>query len=194
MHIIQIFEFESYHIGDPSLIGLSCESGDFSDCQLDEEFEPVPIGCDGVLIFSDNSSTCGSSCESDRKRRSVSIKKSGWTKSFVSTDTSDGTGDHEHYYQYLGKSKSDRLVYDSNGVTYTNCDKKAIQIKQREIGRYWWKLVKEYTLEWMAIFETTSRTMHNSMALLHGSYGLFTYDSLIYNNYLPSSGFGFLEI
>ena len=79
--------------------------------------------------------------------------KSGWTKSYVSTDTPDGTGDHEHYYQYLGKPQSDRLVYDSKGVTYTNCAKKAIQVRTRELGAYWFKFISEYTLERMAIFK-----------------------------------------
>ena len=33
---LHINEFESSDISDPSFIGLSCESRDFSDCNLDE--------------------------------------------------------------------------------------------------------------------------------------------------------------
>ena len=69
----------------------------------------------------------------------------------MSRDTPGGTGDHEHYYEYLGTPLSARLVYDSKGVSYTNCEKKAIFVKQRNIGTYWWRLAKEFTLEWMAI-------------------------------------------
>ena len=53
-------EFQSYEIGDASLIGLTCESGNFSDCDLTEPAELIPLGCESVLIFSDRNNTCGS--------------------------------------------------------------------------------------------------------------------------------------
>ena len=143
-------EFKSNDIGDPALIGLSCESGhDISDCNLDEEHEPVPIGCEGVLIFSDVESTCGSMCESERSKRSEFGRK-GWTKSYMNTDKPTGTGDHEHYFHYLKNSDNRRFVYDSDGTKYTNCVKKAIQVREKDSGKHWWALTNEFTLEWMA--------------------------------------------
>ena len=106
-----------------------------------------------MLIFSDSNATCGALCDSNREKRSGSVNRSGWTKSYISTDTPKGTGDHEHYYEYIGKPLSDRLVYDSNGNSYINCEKKAIQVRSRELGENWLHLVKKYTLEWMAILD-----------------------------------------
>jgi len=141
---IIVFELKSFDIGDPSLIGLSCESGEFSDCFLDDPAESVPFGCGGVLFFSDKQSTCG--CGSARKKRSDSGRE-GWTKFFTNTDTPKGTGDHEHYFNFIGDSNLDILkVYDSSGLEYTGCVKKAIHIRERRTHSPWWKLKNSYTL------------------------------------------------
>ena len=145
--------FKSDDLGDPSLIGLSCESGEFADCDLKEEFEPAPFGCEGVLMFSDNQSTCGSLCDSKRRKRRTSGRE-GWTKSYISTDTPDGTGDHEHYFYYYGNKKGKTFesarqklkVYDSNGVAYEDCEKKAIYVRERETHKGWWTSKNSYTL------------------------------------------------
>ena len=139
----------SYDIGDPSLIGVSCESGDFLYCEPDEANDHSPIGCEGALFFSDATSSCKSLCESDsesnRNKRSHSGRK-GWTKYFTSTDTPDGTGDHEHYFFYYGDDERDRLaVYDLNGSIYKGCKKTAIDVRERETGKGWWALSKKYT-------------------------------------------------
>ena len=142
-------EIKSYNIGDPSFIGASCESGDVLYCEPDEANDPLPIGCEGVLFFSDANSSCKSLCESDsesnKNKRSVVYK--GWTKYFNSFDTPNGTGDHEHYFFYCGDNKRDRLaVYDSNNSKYTGCKKTAIDVRERETGKGWWALGTEYTL------------------------------------------------
>ena len=142
-------EIESNHIGDPSLIGVSCESGEFEYCEPDID-NSVPIGCDGSLFFSDSNRSCKKFCETDlnsnRKKRSDSGRK-GWTQYFTSTDTPNGTGDHEHYFFYYGNENRDRLaVYDSNGSVYTSCNKTAIDVRERETGKFWWALSKNYTL------------------------------------------------
>ena len=68
-------ETKSNALGDPSQIGLECESGDFSDCNLNEPVGHVPIGCEGILMFSDNNSKCGSLCQSNATKSESS--KSG---------------------------------------------------------------------------------------------------------------------
>ena len=102
-------------------------------------------------MFSDIESTCGSLCGNERKKRSGS-GRSGWTRSYTNTDTPSGTGDHEHYYYYYGDSNKNRFVYDSDGKQYTNCEKKAIQVREKSTGNPWWTLVNDYTLEGIAIF------------------------------------------
>ena len=68
----------------------------------------------------------------------------------MNTDKPSGTGDHEHYFYYYGDVNNDRVVYDSNGMKYTNCVKKAIQVREKETGIHWWSLTNNFTLEWMA--------------------------------------------
>ena len=143
-----INEIESYDIGDPSLIGVSCESGDVLYCQPDDANDRTPIGCEGALFFSDANSSCKSLCESvsDRNKRDDSGRK-GWTQYFTSADTPDGSGDHEHYFFYYGDKKRDRLaVYDSNGSIYKSCKKTAIDVRERRTHKPWWALTKDYTL------------------------------------------------
>ena len=137
---------KSDDLGDPSLIGLSCESGDFSDCNLNVSSETVPFGCEGVLIFSEDNKTCGTLCNSKRKKRSAT-EREGWTKFFINADSPNGTGDHEHYFHYYGSEKLDRLkVYDTNGNEYEECVKKAIHVRERQTMDPWWKLTRTYTL------------------------------------------------
>ena len=61
-----------------------------------------------------------------------------------SSDTPDGTGDHENYFQNVQKNN----VYEINGDEYTNCSKTAIHIRskggQEQGHKSWWNL-KEYT-------------------------------------------------
>ena len=65
-------ESKSNALGDASQIGLECESGDFSDCDLNEPVEHAPIGCEGILMFSENESKCGSLCQSKTTRSTSS--------------------------------------------------------------------------------------------------------------------------
>ena len=146
----EVNEIESYDIGDPSLIGVSCESGDVPFCEPEEDNDPMSMGCDGALFFSDGNTTCKSVCESDlesnRNKRSDSGRK-GWTKYFNSIDTPSGTGDHEHYFFYYGNRKRDKLkVYDSNGSIYKGCKKTAIDVRERSTQKPWWDVSKKYAL------------------------------------------------
>ena len=115
-------------IGDASLIGLECESGDFTDCNLDGAAERVAFGCEDILIFSDINSTCGSMCGSKRNKRSASLR-TGWTLIYMSQDSPMGNGDHENYFDYVNRKRDRLTVYDLNGEAYTNCEKKAIHIR-----------------------------------------------------------------
>ena len=71
---------KSSAIGDPSLIGLKCESGDFSDCDLKSINDHAHLGCETTLMFSDDESTCGSKCGS---KTSGTIVKKGWTQFYI---------------------------------------------------------------------------------------------------------------
>ena len=65
---------------------MNCESGDFSHCYLNETEENVPIGCEGVFMFSDIQHGCESLCEqNDKKRSDTNLKKKGWTN-FMNAD------------------------------------------------------------------------------------------------------------
>ena len=137
---------QSDNIGDASFLGLSCPTGKFSDCNPYVPDSPVPFSCEGVLIFSNTQSTCGSMCESNTKPFSSSGRR-GWTRSFISNDTPGGTGDHEHYFQFQGNSNLDKLqVYDSSGTAYSNCVKKAIFVRERETGIPWWVSKNKFTI------------------------------------------------
>lgn len=65
----------SVAIGEPSLIALECQSGNFSDCDVSSLDERAPSACNGILIFAENNGTCGSFCgenledESHKKRK-----------------------------------------------------------------------------------------------------------------------------
>ena len=130
----------SDHIGDASLIGLECESGDFSDCELPKSIEPIPIGCEGVLIFSQDSNTCGSNCNSKKPKRSnreTSSTFGGWTPYYNNDDNpDDGTGDHEHYFyfrnwSYRGGNAKKRIAYGKDGQAYRNCKRTAIYVREQ---------------------------------------------------------------
>ena len=70
---------ERFNICLPSSIGLQCESGDVSDCNLSLSMEILPSYCKGKLIFSSNTDRdCGSKCDIQTKR-SIPLRK-GWTK------------------------------------------------------------------------------------------------------------------
>ena len=167
---------KSHVISDPDLIGLECDSGVFtSNCNLtDNVNENVPIGCEGVFMFSDQTSGCESPCQQkDTRSGRNDFKKKGWTN-FMSADTplnkdsdgnvctgatnckpgtdgccSVGTGDHEHYsfFQKRNNIARDRLkVYQSDGTLYEDCTKKAIHVRKRNGGESWWELSKKFTL------------------------------------------------
>ena len=152
---------KSDDIGDPSLIGLSCETGEFQSCSLDEPDASVPIGCEGVLMFSDVNSSCGSLCGSKR-RSSPSLE--GWTKFFTSTDTPNGTGDHEHFFFYNINNRDRLEVYDQNGAVNKNCIKTAIHVRERETGIPWWILRKSHTL----LFSEFTEKNHTKYGSLDG--------------------------
>ena len=83
--------------------------------------------------------------------------KEGWTKFYINSDTPNGTGDHEHYFDYNGRRKNRLTVYDSNGNAYKDCLKTAIHVRERETGKPWWSLMKTNTLlfsEFTKIYET----------------------------------------
>ena len=143
MYLSLIIEAKSDNIGDPSLIGLFCESGDFSDCELLKSNDPIPIGCEGVLMFSTDSNTCGSNCNSTRSKRSNHENDSptppsfgGWTPYYNDDDDPSGTGDHEHYFYfrnwtYRGGNAEKKIVYGKDGQAYKNCDRTAIYVRER---------------------------------------------------------------
>ena len=146
------YDKKSDAIGDASLIGLQCESGDFSDCDLDGLDNHMPIGCDRILMFSESNSTCGSLCDpkKSKQRREVDeagdIKKSGWTPFYMNSDKPSGTGDHEHYYYYLNKNNNRLSVYGHDGKEYIGCKKTAMHIRTMETHIPWWKLAINFTI------------------------------------------------
>ena len=128
-----IIEAKSDHIGDASLIGLSCESGNFTGCKLPESIDTVPIGCEGVVIFSIDSNTCG--CNPERSKRSTTF--AGWTKYYNDDDNPSGTGDHEHYslkqkeWYYRGKASKTFKAFGKDGTAYDKCERKAISARSK---------------------------------------------------------------
>ena len=77
-------KYESDEIGDSSLIGLECDSGDFSDCLENEADQSTPFDCNGVLFFTEKTSSCGSLCDLGVKRKprqsDNKIVRQGWTR------------------------------------------------------------------------------------------------------------------
>ena len=91
----------------------------------------MAFGCEGILIFSETNSTCGSMCQLTRNKRSDSAR-TGWTLFYTSQDSPNGSGDHENYFDFVD-GKRDRLtVYDLSGKAYTNCKKKAVHVRKRD--------------------------------------------------------------
>ena len=138
-------------IGDASLIGLECESGDFSDCDLDEVSDHIPIGCEKILMFSDSNNQCGKLCKSNRSKRSAlptsDAIRTGWTPFYMNADNPNtGTGDHEHYYYYVDGDHNRLTVYDYDGQPYSDCTKKAIHVREKDSHVPWWTLANSYTL------------------------------------------------
>ena len=151
------------NVGEPSLIGLKCDSGDFEDCELNDSDDPIPRGCEHILMFSDHESSCGSKCDHPKifKRNAIKSEniKTGWTKYYSVdkplNDVNPGTGDHEHYTFYLSKPIDDKtVVYDTNNNRYKKCKKTAIFYRSKggqtnsegeAIGHQaWWNLRKFY--------------------------------------------------
>ena len=112
-------------------------------------------------MFSDVNSSCGSLCGSKR-RSSPSLE--GWTKFFTSTDTPNGTGDHEHFFFYNINNRDRLEVYDQNGAVNKNCIKTAIHVRERETGIPWWILRKSHTL----LFSEFTEKNHTKYGSLDG--------------------------
>ena len=134
---LKINELKSNHLGDAGLIGLECETGDFSDCELPESEDDIPIGCAGVFMFSSTNNSCGSKCETTRAKRNTeesdsegSSKFSGWTTFYNNDDDPSGTGDHEHYSHYRNSKRDKLKVYGKDGTEFTSCKKIAIYVRE----------------------------------------------------------------
>ena len=141
-----IIEVKSDHIGSPGLVGLTCESGEFSGCEPPKSNDPTPIGCEGVLMFAQDNQTCG--CNSKRSKRSNLENNSpspstfrGWTPYYKNDDKPSGTGDHEHYlyfrngekdWSYQGGIAKISTVYGIDGQAYNNCKRIGIFARTKE--------------------------------------------------------------
>ena len=101
-------------------------------------------------MFSESNNQCGKLCESNRPKRSALNKdyaiKTGWTPFYMNADHPNGTGDHEHYTYYISGDHDRLTVYGSDGQAYTNCEKKAIHVRERGTQLPWWTLATSYTL------------------------------------------------
>ena len=92
-------------------------------------------------MFSTDSNTCGSNCNSKRSKRSdlendSSSSFGGWTPYYNDDDDPSGTGDHEHYYYfrnwtYRGGNAEKNIVYGKDGQAYRNCNRTAIYVRER---------------------------------------------------------------
>ena len=129
------------------MIGLKCDSGNITDCNeslmmyQNSSDGSSPVGCEKMLIFAANISSCGSYCEiNNRRRRSIGdgLARKGWTL-YSSVDEPDGTGDHENYFQ----QSTD--VFDLNGAQYGNCVKKAVHIRSKNKHEPWFSLSGIYS-------------------------------------------------
>ena len=139
-------------IAEPSLIALDCETGNISDCDVNE-LPSVPDDCRGVfsLIFSDVQTTCGSYCTSSKNRNrrdQYNIVKSGWTLAINMDQNhgSDSSGDHENYLNFFEFEKNiHTIAKDLSGDEYTECKKKAVYVRSREEHKPWFAYSAEYT-------------------------------------------------
>lgn len=129
------------------MIGLKCESGNITDCNdslmmyQNSSDGRIPVGCEKMLIFAENESSCGSYCDlNNKQRRSTAdkIARKGWTL-YTSVDTPDGTGDHENYFQ----RSTD--VFELNGSHFKKCKKKAVHIRSRSKHEPWYSLSGIYS-------------------------------------------------
>ena len=67
-------------IGDASVIGLHCPTGDISDCNDGDLTEEV-CQCKDRWIFSDdNSQKCGQLCDYPHERKKRELDESPWVK------------------------------------------------------------------------------------------------------------------
>ena len=96
-------------------------------------------------MFAPGNQTCGSNCNSKRRKRSDLENESstifgGWTPYYTSDDYPDGTGDHEHYFHfrgeekdwsYRGKNAEISIVYGKDGQAYKNCNRTAIHARTK---------------------------------------------------------------
>ena len=96
-------------------------------------------------MFSTDSNTCGSNCNSKRSKRSNLENGSptpssfgGWTPYYNDDDDPSGTGDHEHYFyfrnqswNYRGGNAKKKIVYGKDGHAYRNCDRTAIFVREK---------------------------------------------------------------
>ena len=61
----------------PEIVDFQCQSGDYIDCLENLPKDSLSATCNGILMFSNTSSSCGSNCKNNADSRSI-IKK-GWT-------------------------------------------------------------------------------------------------------------------
>lgn len=61
----------------PIVVAFQCESGDKSDCFINMPKESLSEACNGILMFSNISSSCGENCNNIVTQGK--IKRKGWT-------------------------------------------------------------------------------------------------------------------
>jgi len=58
-------------------VDFQCQSGEYSDCLVNVPEDSLPEACNGILMFSNQSTSCGANCGNiDDSRR---IVRKGWT-------------------------------------------------------------------------------------------------------------------
>ena len=61
----------------PIVVSYQCQSGDYTDCYDDMPEKSLTGDCNGILMFTNQSSSCGENCENNENSRKI-IRK-GWT-------------------------------------------------------------------------------------------------------------------
>ena len=61
----------------PIIVDFQCQSGDNSDCREYIPEDSLSANCNGILMFSNTASSCGSNCENNNDSQEI-IRK-GWT-------------------------------------------------------------------------------------------------------------------
>ena len=78
--VSELNKFQSYQVSEYENIYPMCENGDILDCEVNKSNESLNENCKGILMFTNETSSCSCQESNGQERNSKNIVRQGWAK------------------------------------------------------------------------------------------------------------------